>query len=472
MANHEFRKSIFRIFSDLIKSDNSISIRELKNIDNIIKSYGIKPSDENDGFALTLAEAADCISKMTKTIKDKLVRLLKECALADGECCRDEAILISAIEITCNKQGKIISLPLDNLPIISTQLLYIDSTYNPKKNELDKRYDEIKAIVELGGFELVYIPQIAETFRQKSTSDIKRLLRLINPTLNNQVLENRTRSLQEMDYRYFYTQVLNGKLQMGLHLTEPAWLIRIPDSTINGVGYANYLCYYIKKDNLYGQVKEYIDYLNELLSPYTVLANKHSHTNSEFYYKGFHKALIDVMATDRISPWEVQIYIRAGEGAVIDKSATGQKFSVMIKKGSATYPIRINGREAAFYLLLLCASAMPDEGINFSCGESEYKTIQALYNRTYRAFSYRDGEVPDLNNSSIFRTIKSNIMKELDKCGIEGSLHLFKPTKKGQSTYYIPIPAESVSIVTSNGITPLKESKIFKSLVKRCLLKI
>lgn len=466
MATKELKKSIYRILSDLTKFDRSISIHELDNIDAITRLYGITSTDKQESYSVTLATAAEYISRQKESVRKKVIDSMENCALKDGECSRDEAMLISAIEIACESNGRIISLPLNNRPVLTSQILFVDPTYNPKKNELDRRYDEIKTLVELAGFELIYIPKVAESFKGKQAKDLERLLLLINPTLSTSATVNKVMSLQDMDSRYFYIQVLNGRLGMGLDLEKPTWLIRLQDSTVNGVGYANYLCHNVDMDNIYLQLKEYTQRLNRRQNTYSITVNRHSNSEIDFSYDGFHKALLDVMATDRIGNWEIKVYVRAGSSFVTDNSGKGEKFSISINRGNKTYPVLINGREAAYYLLLLCASAGPEKGIIFEYERERSARIQEQYEAAYRLLSNRDSRTPDITNASTLRPIKAKVMSKLKECGIKGDLHLFKPTKKESNHYYIPLPSENVKVVSSEGESPLKDSTIFKTYLR------
>lgn len=466
MATKELKKSIYRILSDLTKFDRSISIHELDNIDSFTQSYGISKADKEESYSMTLAAAADYISKQKQSIRENIIHSMVNCALKDGECSRDEAMLICAVEIVCENNGQILSLPLNNRPILTSQILFVDPTYNPKKNELDKMYDEIKTLVELAGFELIYIPKVAESFKSKQDQDLERLLLLVNPTLSSSAIVNKVMSLQDMDSRYFYIQVLNGRLGMGLELEKPIWLIRLQDCTVNGIGYANYLCHNVDMDNIYTQLKEYTQRLNSRLNTYSISVNKHSNFEINFSYDGFHKALLDVMATDRIETWEIKVYVRAGNSFVIDHSKKGERFSISIHRGNKAYPVLINGREAAFYLLLLCASAGPDKGIIFEYERERSILIQKQYDAAYRLLSNRDSHTPDITLASTLRPIKAKVMARLKECGIKGELHLFKPTKKESKHYYIPLPSENVKVVSSEGESLLKDSTIFKTYLK------
>ena len=467
MASIELKKSVCRILTDLVKSDNVISVEEMDILETVANNYNLTDAIKAESYSMPLADAAAYVAIQKPQVREKVIKIMENCALRDGECCREDALLISALEIECSGKGRIISMPFNNRPILSTQILFVDATYNPKKNDLDKNFEEISRIVEMAGFELIYIPQVAREFKEyKKTDDIKRLWSIINPTLSESALVSKVLSLQDMDSRYFYIQVLNGKLQMGINLMRPSWLLRLPNSVVSGKGYANFLCYDVDMENITDQLKGFIAELNCRQNPYSVIVNRHSDRSKDFLYGGFHKALLDVMASERIEPWEVRVYVRAGGNPVIDESEPGKKFTVEISKGKKSYPVMINGREAAFYLLLLCGSASPGRGIDFEYEREKSKKIQAQFVEAYHLVSNRSEKFPDITLSSTFRPIKTKVMKALEECGVKGELHLFKPSKLGKNTYYIPVNPENVRIISQEGSTPLLDSSVYHEYCK------
>ena len=105
MATKELKKSIYRILSDLTKFDRSISIHELDNIDAITRLYGITSTDKQESYSVTLATAAEYISRQKESVRKKVIDSMENCALKDGECSGDEAMLISVSEIACESNG-------------------------------------------------------------------------------------------------------------------------------------------------------------------------------------------------------------------------------------------------------------------------------------------------------------------------------------------------------------------------------
>jgi len=62
MAKAIVRQSIYRILSDLVKSDNIITVDELDALDEACDRRSISERDREDGFKMTLAEALRTIA--------------------------------------------------------------------------------------------------------------------------------------------------------------------------------------------------------------------------------------------------------------------------------------------------------------------------------------------------------------------------------------------------------------------------
>jgi len=469
MANREFKKCVFRVLTDLIKSDNVISASEMDALQDICNSMGIDDEIKAESCGCTLASAASYIASMTEKNREQVVRMMEDCSLKDGECCRAEALLISAIDIVNAGKGFVSSMEFNNRPILSTQILYVDSTYNPRKNELDRDFDNLNRIVGMSGFELIYIPRIASEFKEfKSTEDLRRLLSLVNPALSDSDVSNKVSSIQDMDSRYFYLHVLNDKLDMKLHIDSPVWMVRLPNSVVNGIGYANFLCIHVDLEDICGQLVRFTDSLNRRQAPYAVTVNTRSDKAKDFLYGGFHKALLDVMAMKKTEKTELWVYVRGGNAPSLEGRNSEKKYTVAFVKGENVHPIYINGREAAFYLLLLLGSAGPRGGVDFEYrSKAATQVLLEQFEEAYRLVSDREN-APDITVSSNFRPIKTNVIKALEALDEEftvakqkAALFLLKPSKKEKKTFYIPFASENVKIISAGGPVSLTESIIF-----------
>ena len=465
-ARKEFKKSIYRILLDFIKCDNIISINEIIILDKLCGFYKITDVDKKAGYAMTLDEAISDLGDLSKGKQQILIKQLEEEAMADGECSRCESLFIAALEYIWGNEAQVLSVPIAKRIAIPKQIIFLDPTFNPRKNELDKEYEAISQIVELAGFEFVYIPKLASDYKSYDIENVKKLLNTLNPSLDDSTLTDNINSLCEMTSRSFYMQILNDKLQLGMNLKKKAVMLELFRNQVNGEEYANYLIYYIQPGKIKNQLTLLAARLNSRCGSYCVWVNRKGSKTADFSYQGFHKILLDLMTRKNPNQWKIKIYARAGKNMIADKSEKGCKHCIEIHRGKEVTPLMVNGREATLYFLLLCGSASSEGYIDFEYSPESSQRIQMQYSEAYKIFSNREGKAPDITLSSNFRPMKSNIMKAVENLGLTGYLNLFKPTKTEKSGYYIPIPAENIILVDSLGERPIKESAFFKKHFK------
>lgn len=461
------RASIYRLISDLIKADEVISTGELDRIDAFCKTFGIVGADKKASIDISLAQASEELSRIRITERAKVFSMLEQCTLEDGVCCRNEALLLNAIKIVANGKGRIHSIKLDNRPLLSTQIVFVDASSSPQKNELDTNFEELYRIAELSGFELIYIPKVAASFKEALSQEgrpgdnLERLLSIINPKLDENTLRGRVRHIQDMDSRYFLMEVMNGKLNMNILCQHPLWLVRLPNSVMSGHNDANYLCYDVDMDDIKSQLSSFMTELNRRQPPYSVVVNNHTEKKKDFSYRGFYKSLLDVMASDAEDSWKMVLSLRDNNGIY-----SGDNEGVIsISRGKQKYPFDISGREAAFYAFLLCASASQENGVDFEYSPASANIILKQYECVYRRFSVRES-VPDITQSSSFRPIKSKVIHSLEKTGIGSELFLFKPTQKKRNFYYIPFFPKYIYVNENGKKARLEDSQLFNDFVR------
>lgn len=98
-------------------------------------------------------------------------------AMSDGFCAREEALLLVALRLSLtlgvNYECRIVSIDTSSVYIDPTQILYVESDFDNDVNwEINEKFREIMAEVRLAGFDLVYLPKIAEHYRTISDSDL------------------------------------------------------------------------------------------------------------------------------------------------------------------------------------------------------------------------------------------------------------------------------------------------------------
>lgn len=478
MAKAELRKSIFRVLSDLIKSDNVITIDEIDGLDESCQMFGISEQDRIDSSKMPLSEAMKVLASQSDRIKKKVLNAMERIALKDGECCRAESLLIATMELICSDPStRVISMEFRNRPLTTTQLLYLENSKTiPGRAILDSTdgYKELRQIVKMGGMELIYIPKVAQHFRSYAIShggrhdDLKRVLKLISPTSDDSDLENTITAIQGMNSRNFYEFVIRQKLEMNMAINEPSWLLRLPDSSVGAVGNANFLCIKVQ-DDIKTQLQDLVDLLNKRQNAYSIIVNDGRGKENNFLYNGFYKALLDVMSVKKIDKWELHIRMY-GDGADLYRYRINDtkigKCLMTISQRDNEFPIPLSGREVAYYLLLICES-IANGGVDFH-DKTKANLIQERYEYIYQKVSKRTGvNIPDVRISDARRPMKSYVCKAINESEISRHSALqgvYLPEELSNGLTHVAIEPERVIVDGISDSRPIKESLLYKKL--------
>lgn len=490
MSKSSVKQSIYRILSDLVKSDNIITVAELDAIGEACDKSKITEADKEEGHRMTLGAAMATVAAQAGRTRTKLIRAMKDIALMDGECCRQESLLITAAEYVFDEpaedgaEAKVVSMEFRNRPLLTTQLLYVENkTTCPARATLDASFEEIAQIVKMGGMDLIYIPRIAQRFREYEAAggggarkgrdgreDLKRMLRLVSPTSGDADLENTITAIQGMNSRNFYSIVLNGKLEMGLEVDGPCWMLRLPDSVVAGRGFANFLLIPVARD-IREQLRRFVDRVNEYQNAYAITVNDGRGREGVFSYDGFYKALLDVMTVRKVDRWDLHVRLY-GEGVPrfeYEDPATGtrKKCAATIKRGLDEYPLPMTGRDLAFYLLLICASASDEGGVDFGKKEDKQR-IEARYAAIYERISKREKDRPTVFYPQSRIPMRSRVARlinesEIAKNSTLQALYLPEESGKGSRFLHVGLEPERVFIHSAYGTATLKNSDFYKT---------
>lgn len=483
MAKAEVRQSIFRVLSDLIKSDNIITLDELNGLDEACAKFSITQADKEEAYQMTLGTAMSTIAHQSESMRRKVLEAMHDIALKDNECCREEALLIAAMDYICSDpSARMVSMEFKNRPLLRTQLLYVENRKTIPAHvdlENDKKFEEMSRIVKLGGLELVYIPRVAKHFQSYGTKegekgflDLKRVLQLVSPQSSDSDITNAIFSLQGMNSKFFYNHILYGKLEMNLNIDNPAWVIRMPDSVVGFVGYANFFCFDVK-DDIRGQLTEFVNKLNRHQTSYTITVNDGADKNETFRYNGFYKALLDVMSVRKTDKWDLHIRLY-GDGGVKqfeytdEKTGTRKKCVMTARRGLDEYPIPLSGRDVAFYLLLLCASASGDKGIDFRNPELE-RITEHRYSDIYEMVSTRQADRPLVWIPESRIPMRSRVTSAINDSVIakHSSLQsIYLPEDVVRGFLHVQIEPERIFVDSKNGSKPLLESELYRRYLK------
>lgn len=402
------RASIFRIVSDLIKADDIIDTREMYMLDSIREKYAIKKEDEVLGFSYTLAYAVNALSLSPKCLRHELISCFHAIIMSDNYCAREEALLFVALRLSLSidsdTECRIISIDTSNVYIDPTQILYVESNFDNDVNwEINEKFREIIAEVRLAGFDLVYLPKIAEHYRNIPDADFYNIAAFLYPKASQDRLTTVTRQLHNLSTSVFCKDQLAGKLGIKeFSVINPSIMIKIGSSLVNDVEIANFLLVELDKD-VVSSIRTILDMFSEYY--HTLRLNYLKEERGRFIITGFYKQIFDLYM------------LRKGvkSAVVIDVYRETIRFpeaDVRIEK--------LHRREKALYALFLLESA--SGGINFTKPTSarqlakyqkRIESVQMKYRLIYKKFGGEPQKAPDISKPETRLPIIALIKKQL-----------------------------------------------------------
>lgn len=287
------RASIFRIVTDLIKADAIIDTREIEKLDSIRERFSIKKEDEILGSSYTFANAIHTLSESPKSLQHELTAVFNELAMSDNYCAREEALLLVALRLCMSLNislaCKVVSMDTSSVNIDPTQILYVESNFDNDVNwDINENFREIVAEIRLAGFDLVYLPKIAEHYRTISNTDLIKIASFLYPKASYERLETVTKQLYKLSTSEFCKDQLAGKLGVKeFAIVNPSLMIKIGDSLVSEKEIANFLLVELDKD-VTNSIRHILDLLSEYYHTYRL--NYLKEEKGRFIFTGFGSA--------------------------------------------------------------------------------------------------------------------------------------------------------------------------------------
>lgn len=406
------KASIFRIVTDLIKADSIIDTREIEKLDSIRERFAIKKEDEMLGFSYTFANAIRVLLESPKSLQCELAAIFNELAMSDNFCAREEALLLLTLRLCMSLDIKLeckaVSIETSSVNIDPTQILYVESNFDNDVNwEINEKFREIVAEVRLAGFDLVYLPKIAEHYRAISNTDFLKIAGFLYPNVSYERLKTVVQHMHNLSTSEFCKDQLAGKLGVReFSVVNPSLMIKIGDSFVGDKNIANFLLVELDKD-----VISSIRYILDLFSEYyhTSRLNYLREEKGRYIFTGFYKQIFDIYMVRKgiKSPVVIDVYrghIRFSEA------------DLKIEK--------LHRREKALYALFMLESA--SGGVNFSKPTTPNElarytrrmtAVQEKYRLIYKKFGGEPQKAPDLSKSEIRLPMIALIRKQLKALG-------------------------------------------------------
>lgn len=406
------KASIFRIVTDLIKADSIIDTREIEKLDSIRERFAIKKEDEMLGFSYTFANAIRVLLESPKSLQCELAAIFNELAMSDNFCAREEALLLLTLRLCMSLDIKLeckaVSIETSSVNIDPTQILYVESNFDNDVNwEINEKFREIVAEVRLAGFDLVYLPKIAEHYRAISNTDFLKIAGFLYPNVSYERLKTVVQHMHNLSTSEFCKDQLAGKLGVReFSVVNPSLMIKIGDSFVGDKNIANFLLVELDKD-----VISSIRYILDLFSEYyhTSRLNYLREEKGRYIFTGFYKQIFDIYMFRKgiKSPVVIDVY----RGSIRFSEA-----DLKIEK--------LHRREKALYALFMLESA--SGGVNFSKPTTPNElarytrrmtAVQEKYRLIYKKFGGEPQKAPDISKSEIRLPMIALIRKQLKALG-------------------------------------------------------
>ena len=332
--------------------------------------------------------------------------------MSDNFCAREEALLLVALRLcmslNLDMECKVVSMDTSSVNIEPTQILYVESNFDNDVNwEINEKFREIVAEVRLAGFDLVYLPKIAEHYRTISNTDFINIASFLYPQASYERLETVTNQLYKLSTSEFCKDQLAGKLGVKeFSVVNPSLMIKIGDSLVGDKNIANFLLVELNKD-----VVSSIRYVLDLFSEYyhTFRLNYLKEEKGRFIFTGFYKQIFEIYMLRKgiKSPVVIDVYREA---------ICFSEADIKIEK--------LHRREKALYALFMLESA--SGGINFSKpitpnGLAKYQkrmsAVQEKYRLIYKKFGGDPQKAPNIGVSEIRLPMIALIKKQLKALG-------------------------------------------------------
>jgi len=459
------RISIMRIFADLILADSIIDNREIDAYVDFKKKYAITKEDEILASELTLAEAIRILRESDIGLQKDLLGDFNEIVLSDGFCDKKEALIILSLlycfdDIT-RDYASVVSVKVSEINLEDSQVLYVESKYDNDINKaIAKNYRQISQELRIAMFDFVYIPFVAKHFAALQKGQLIKMIQFVSPKFSDEFIADMIDKLLNTTTIAFCKEQLCNKLGIrSLYATDPAFMIKIGDSQINGFRMANYLKIDVVGD-IVTMVRSFVDRYIELLSSDSIIISNPKKSNGRFVYSGFYKQVFDI--------YMLQKEIRSS--ILIDTI----KESIILPELNETLG-SLHRKEKAMYLLFLIE--MNNGGINFSLPQTpsqldKYKKrmalLQAKYDVVYSNIGGADSKAPDITNEKIRRPMLSCIKKAFTDIGTRlhnAEDYTVQRTVTGVYTLYVPRQSVFYFDYHEGEKIPFYESRLYKEVM-------
>ena len=386
-----------RLVTELLKADKVIAQQEIETIEELFRQNEILPVDIDVASTLTIGQASKIIAKRKRKAM-LMLSDLKSMALADGSCSREESLLLTALDYcvgTCaHPDNCLVSFRCAELDFADSQVLFLDGTLgNLNESVVEQCRHEMGNELRMGGFEFIFIPDIARHYRNTPAPLVKKIVAYMAPMLTPVESQRVIDMLGNLSTKSFRNEILETKLRFKLEQSNPVLMIKLGNSYVDGVKYSDFLLLDISSSPI-DVVREFVGRFNDYQRHASVIIRNMRDEKGNFIYAGFYKTIFDMVVHKR-----------------------GARCKLVLEHTHRCYRLKFEGPEteiigeldashAAMYLLIVAESLSKRNGFRFQ--NSRRTELQTKYEQIYELLSDRD-KVPDITKATNRRPKISHI---------------------------------------------------------------
>lgn len=411
MMRESVRQGIYRILYDMIKADYLVTEDELDFMDSICSTYEIGTPERERAMQMSLAQAMLEIQHLTLRQGQQLMDVLEQLVTKDGTCYREEALLLLAIQFTLSptEETQVLSMPHQAHMIDADQVLFIENGFAPQANEqISQHYIHLLNTLRIGGFDFIYVPRMVEHLAPRESHLLGKVVSHLAPPRSQAETEAIVASVCNLTTERVFREILLGRLGFDIQIDEPALLLRISQSEVNGDVLDNFLVLRLQTD-ITLHIDQFVDRLLSMLKSPTLSIRNVSLSPCAFVYSGFYRVLFDLITYRRGIHCLLHIHPHR-HGNILAISQQGET------QGEAL-PLDLGPKESAFYIFLI-EETLQHGGFNTAAStpaDLQYlQQAQERFRQIYLRHCNRD-QAPDITNPEIRRPMLSKIKRALQQ---------------------------------------------------------
>lgn len=458
------RIAFARVISDLIEADFIIENNEMSFYEDLNRRFRISNEMLIEAKKKTFEWAINILKGLFSEQKTEIKQILKELSLSDGACVPNEALQIMATLLALDDKGEVFSIPSSTSYIDNMKVIYVE---NQDGTSSDRFISEnLKSICDRfnkSGFDFVYIPKIAEEYKEMGETYLRKAIAYMIPSIPSVMATSIQDNLCSITTSRFCREILNAKMGVNVLGCKPSLLFKIGESYVVGAynqdeserqAYSNFLRIELEEDIIL-QITSFVETYNKLVSP-SCIVEVHPISN-KFMYSGFHRSLFDLIAfcKERVD-YRLVINIH-------NKYASTISF-IAVQDNIEPEEIKLTPLAASLYILMIQQSL-------FGCGldwrenpgKEEKSKLLHKFNTLY-------GYIGNGNDALDYkdRILVSRIKKELKKLQeVVSNIETFIPEIKAInncSYYTVPVSPDFVYVIGDCGEEKMIDSEYWRAL--------